>query len=630
MKVRNLYGPLFGSVAVSALLFGGSAAAQQAAPSNSTAVSEVIVTANKKAERIQDVAMSVTAVSGVDLAQSQALDLQDISTKIAGLNLEQGGFAGSTTRVILRGLNTGSSGATVASVVDDIPLTFSGSLNQGAFFAADFDPYDLNQIEVLRGPQGSLYGATAEGGLIKYITNAPNLHAYHVGVEAGVLDLDHGGVGESGKAYVNIPLLDGTAAIRASGYYESSPGWISDALAGASHTNDFKRYGGRVSLLWKPTQDLSIRATVMEQRKDASNYDTLQVNGMASPSDPFGLTHGYNFNTYLLQPNSSRASLYALNVDYDFHWAKIQSITSYGKLTNTFATDNPYYGNLFAPQTTLTQFGIYGISKFNQEFRLSSEPDSKIFGHPLEWQAGVFYTNEPSEALSHYVTRSYPSGQAVDTPFFSPTTPEVLYADLPSDYNEIAGYADLTYHFTPQFDIEAGGRVFKDNQHAQQTQGGAFLGTPIASEPIIRSSESSGTYSVAARYHLEPDTLVYVRIASGYRPGGPETYIPGGPAGLPTQFGPDSTVNYEVGMKGFLLDKTLSVDVDAFDIEWSKVQVSVVIPIGGVAYGETDNVGSARSQGFEWNIDWSPLHGLHLSTVGAYTDAKLTARAGWD
>ncbi|MBS0274759.1 MAG: TonB-dependent receptor [Proteobacteria bacterium] len=604
-------------VAQSALLWAGIAVADTPAAASASQIEEVVVTASKREQSIGDVPMGVSAKTGLELAQTQTLDLQDLSQQIPGINLEQGGYGGFGTRVILRGLNSGGNGATVATTVDDVPLSFTGSVSLGALFASDFEPYDMNRIEVLRGPQGTLYGASAEGGLIKYVTNAPSITDYAFGVEAGGDTVAHGGTGGDVKGYANIPIND-ELALRVSGYYESIPGWIRNDLRGDSQVNSGRRFGGRASVLWQPTADLTIRATAFYQDLHTNGPDMVTVNGTTNLADPTGLANGYDYDSYLPNIQSARAELYDLNIRDDWGWASLESITSYGKLDNHFGTDIPSYANLFAPGTTVTLAPVYNIKKFNQEFRLASNPGSKLFGDDLDWQVGAFYTSEAATGTTNYLVRDYPSGTMN-------ALGSVLYSAQPSNYTELAGYADATLHFTDSLDLEVGGRVFHNHQKSQQTQGGLFLGTPIETLPATHSRETSATYSVAPSWHITSDQMVYARIASGYRPGGPEPYIPGGtPAGLPSQFNSDSTVNYEVGFKGKLFD-TLSMDVAAFHIDWSKIQINSIIPVGGVGYAFTLNGGKAVSQGFEWNLAWSPVEGLTLGTSGAYTDAHISS-----
>ncbi len=596
--------------------------------------SDIIVTANKREERIQDVALAITAVTGADLNQRQLLDIQDLATRVPGLAFQRGAN-GSSQRLIIRGLNTGGAGATVASVVDDAPLSFSSANTSGADFAADFDPYDLNRIEVLKGPQGSLYGAAAEGGLIKYVTNAPDPTAVHAGFDIGALTLEHGDIGASAKGYVNLPIVSDKVAIRASGYYESTPGWISNNLSNERRTNSAHRYGGRVSLLLQPTEDLTVRATAFYQKLKADNFDTVEVNGYANPARPYDLLKGYNRDTYSPQSSSGKSQQYTLNLNYDLGGVTIQSISSYGTLGTNFAFDTPVYAQLFGGMyfgrlnTTLISNSISSLKKVNQEFRFSSDNDVAKTGHGLEWQGGLFYTRETGKYENNYKTTDITTDQPVTTPV-SPATPQVFLATLDSHYTEYAAYADLTYHFSPAFDIEAGGRVFHNKQDYTQSTGGAIFAPPeFRTLGPFRSAETKGTFSVAPRYHFTPDAMIYARVATGYRPGGPNQTIPAAsvatdtPGTFPSSFGSDSTINYEVGVKATLFNRMLSIDVDGFYINWNDIQVLTTVRRGFTGYTLTLNGGKATSKGFEWNVNLRPAKGLSFGLLGAYTDASL-------
>ena len=607
------------------------------APSTATQVEEVVVTANKREERVQDVALSVTAIPGADLQRLRVQDIQDLAGQTPGLSFQRSGsLGGAGNQIILRGLNTGGDGATVATVVDDAPLSFSSSISGGARFATDFEPFDLQRIEVLRGPQGSLYGATAEGGLIKYVTAPPRLDGYHAGINASVFDLDRGGAGGDVDGYVNAPIGD-NAALRIGGYYHDSPGWIGDNLAGIKDANGYRRYGGRASLLIKGGDKLTIRLTAIYQKLEQDGFDAVEVKGYADPNDRFGLLHGYNLDTFLPQPTGTEAQLYSANISYDLGPATVQSISSYGRLDNLITNDVPIYGQAFGgllfgrPNTTLFYGVNTALKKVNQEVRLLSNGAAAEKGHGLQWQVGFFYTDEHVQIGNDYYTRDITTGQRVDTPSFG--SAQALQSDETQKYREIAGYADFTYFFNRHFDIEAGGRVFNNEQSRRGVQGGAFVGVPLGTViPQIDSGETSGTFAVSPRYHINKDLMVYGRVASGYRPGGPETYIANAPASLPREYGSDSTVNYEVGLKGLLLDRKLTVDVAAFYIDWSDVQINVTVPVNqgqanAVAYTLVQNAGTAVSQGVEWSLTYTPVRGLTLGALGAYTDAHLTEDA---
>lgn len=615
----------------SGLLFSGAAFAQTP-PANGDTVDngDIIVTANKREERVKDVALSISAVPGDELVRQQVQDIQDLARSVPGISfIRSGSIAGNGNQIIIRGLNTGSGAATVASVVDDAPLSFSvGS----ASFATDFEPWDLARVEVLRGPQGSLYGATAQGGLIKYVTEAPNTNRLAAGFDVGMFDVAHGSQGASGRAYLNVPLSSDVAALRVAGYYQYSPGWIDNQLGNRTDANNFTRYGGRASLLLTPSAALTVRLTALYQDLQTGGFDAVEVNGLTQPTNQFAPLKGYNLDTFLAQPGRVRSQLYIGNVSYDFGPIAAQSITSYGKIDNYRTNDVPLYGQVFGgllfgrPNTTLFYDINTDLNKFSQEVRIYSTRNAKQEGG-LQWQLGGFYTRERINAISNYYTKDQTSGQNVITPF-GPTSALVLQAEQYTRYEEVAGYVDLTYYFSSKFDIEAGGRVFRNTQSQNGVQGGPFLGVPLGQVvPAQGAAETSWTFSVAPRYHLAADTMVYARVASGYRPGGPQAFIPNAPANLPTQFGSDKTINYEVGLKGSFFDRKLSIDLAAFYIDWRDVQITVSYPSGGVAYNVTSNAGSAVSKGVEWTFALTPTRGLTFTALGNYTDAKLTGDA---
>lgn len=601
---------------------------------------DIIVTANKREERISDVALSITAVSGAELTARRLIDIQDLSTRVPGLNFTRGGANGPGQRLIVRGLNTNSPNGTVASVFDDVPLTASAAAGIGGDFAADFDPFDLQRVEVLKGPQGTLYGAASLGGLVKYVSQAPNLTAIKSGYDVGFSTLRHGSAGAFGKAYVNVPLVNDVAAIRASGYYEYSPGWIGNALGANPATNTVRRYGGRVALLVRPTENLTLRANALVQNREAGGYDTVEVKGYLDPADPFGLLAGYNKNTYLDEPSNSHSEIYSFHADYDLGGVTLQSITSYGKIRTSYMFDSPFYVPLSAAffgraNTTLTSRSVNSLKKFNQELRLSSDNGAAASGHGLEYQFGAFYTRETTEYTDDYLTRDATTRGTVITPasvFATPPgTPQVFLTTISSKYREYAGYADLTYHFSPRFDIEVGGRIFRNEQSFTQLTGGAFFSpaTFTTSGPFS-SSETRATFAVAPRFHVTPNIILYARAASGYRPGGPNLLVPpAGPApdtpGTPqTTFGADTTVNYEAGIKGGLLGNRVNFDIAAYYIDWSAIQISTVYARGFTAYPVTINAGKAVSKGVEWNLNVRPMRALTIGWLGAYDKATLS------
>jgi iron complex outermembrane receptor protein len=214
---------------------------------------EVIVTAQKREEKLHDVPMGVTAITTEELQKQQLVSLDDLQSKVPGLSLTS--VEPGTTRVTLRGQNVGGVGSTVTTYIDDTPFGSSNALANGFGFTGDFDTWDLQRVEVLRGPQGTLYGAGSEGGLLKYVTNSPDPTKFAAAAQVGGEDLAHGEAAGSGKGMLNMPLGD-RAAFRLSGYYSKIPGYIDDPSLNKKDLNDGHRAGVHASVLWHATDNL--------------------------------------------------------------------------------------------------------------------------------------------------------------------------------------------------------------------------------------------------------------------------------------------------------------------------------------------------------------------------------------
>ncbi|HWE98218.1 MAG TPA: TonB-dependent receptor, partial [Caulobacteraceae bacterium] len=248
-------------------------------------------------------------------------------------------------------------------------------------------------------------------------------------------------------------------------------------------------------------------------------------------------------------------------------------------------------------------------SKFTEEARVSSAGP-----HKLDWQVGVFFTHEGSSADDPISLFTYPSGQPYVTPL--PVFQNVFHATLISRYTEESVFGDVDYHFTPRFDITLGGRYSHDSQVYTQPSSGLLYGP--ASTPGANGSESAWTYLVNPRFKLSEDNTLYVRIASGYRPGGPNA-VPPAVLNFPASFAPDFLTNYEGGWKAELLRRTLAVDTSVFYLAWTKMQLPTVI--GG--YAAQANGGAAHSVGWQGQVVWSPVPGLSLGGDATYTDAVM-------
>jgi iron complex outermembrane receptor protein len=591
-----------------------SAALDAAEASNSNELVTIIVTAEKRAEPLANVPMSVSALPGDTLDKLMDRDFSDYAALVPGLSLfsTQPGI----TRLTLRGQNSGGDGSTVAVYIDESPFGSSSALLNGGLLTGDFDTWDLQRIEVLRGPQGTLYGANSEGGLLKFVTTAPVLGNFSGAVEATGESVEYGGNGGDIRAVVNLPLGD-KVALRIGGFDQDVPGYISDPLSGKSDVNEGHKHGGRASLLAAPMNDLTIRLTAETQESRYEGTPLVDVN-------PYTLQPAHGDLTqerFLSEPSSFRYNNYNATIDWNAGPFSILSTTSYGILDSDYVTDATSIV-LIPPSTTLGDFlgavigpglGAYidnsaDLSKFTQEIRLTSSASDR-----LEWLVGGYFTHEIGKLVEHL--------NAVTLPGAGPSgLPSLEVPILDSTYKEYAGFANLTYHFNSQFDVQAGGRFSKNEQTVTETVTGLLVAPSAFSTP---SSGHVFTYSVAPRWHVDANTMVYARVASGYRPGGPNALPAIAPPSVPREYGSDKTVNVELGVRSTLFDKKLTVDVAAFHVNWTNIQL--LEQVNG--YGINGNGGTAKSQGLEWTVGYIPVQGLTFSLTGAYTDAYLTADA---
>ena len=568
---------------------------------------EVIVTANKRAERLRDVPASVTAVSGETLTAIGASRLEDYVAKVPGLVLSNVSFANGSNQLTIRGITTGFGGnPTVGIYIDDSP--FGGSTGFGAYQIPDLDPSDLARVEVLRGPQGTLYGAGSMGGLLKYVTAAPDARRFFGRVEVNGSQVDGGGSGYGVRGTANIPISE-TLAIRVSGYDRDDPGFIDDSARAARDINSVRLYGGRIATAWQASDRWSAKmsALVQHQTPEGSavvDHDSITfrpVRGDLQQARAPGTGH-----------NDEELGSYDLQLSGELGWATLSSSSSYNQQDIDLNLDVTAG---YAPLIQST-FGIAGggaailtdrtLEKFTQEVRLASPASQSAFS----WLAGAFYTHEDQDLHQSIVTFNGSSGAPLPTPL-----PTFLDAYVFSTFEEFAGFGNLTYQFNTRMDVTVGLRYSRNKQTQLQTLNGLLTGTGrIPGE----SSDSSVTYLVTPRFHLNDDTMLYVRVASGYRPGGPNLAV----TGVPRSYDPDEVVNYEVGVKTELLERRLSLDVAAFYIDWNDIQLNERNPQGLNYFG---NGGAAVSKGVEAAATWRPVTGLDISANVSHTSAELAA-----
>jgi len=593
------------------------------------ALEEVLVTAQKKIERLQDVPIPVTVISGQELGESNQLSLQNYYSQVPGLNIAPSFYH--AAYLSIRGISTGTasnfSNPTVGITVDDV--AYGGSWGYGlSSQLPDIDPADLARIEVLRGPQGTLYGASSMGGLLKYVTVDPSTDAVNGRLEAGVDGVYNGAeLGYSGRGSVNVPLSD-TLAIRGSAYTRRDPGYIDNPVRHIDGVNETRTSGGRLSALWRPADTVSLKLNAVYQNQKSDGESVVSVPTASSyylsvltPAQQSYVTatqsglHGLQQN-YAIGTGRSERQVQAYSATFNAKLASIDLAVLSGYNVNAFS-DN-YDPSLFFNTYTQPGFGTpdslgYNIGtarKFSQEIRASGS-----VGQNVDWLLGGFYTHEHSIFRDPFSAVDSNTGAPISLYYFG------QYA---GNFTEYAGFADVTVHLFDRLDVQIGGRESQIKETYAGFYGGALVGNVITpAAPYPEAKAGAFTYLFTPQFKVSSNAMIYARLASGYRAGGPNqqpvlTYQ----GQVPSSYGPDKTYNYELGTKDDFLNSALSVDASLYYIDWKNIQVYGNNGLGGTYIA---NAGQAKSEGLELTLEIRPVSGLSLAGWITLGKAELTA-----
>jgi iron complex outermembrane receptor protein len=576
--------------------------------SPSTGLSEIVVTAQKREERLIDTPQSVTVLSADYLTKLGAVQFSDFANTVPGLNFQTAGAG--YTQISLRGVTSGvENNPTVGIYVDDVPYGSSSAFAFGARYALDVGLFDLDRIEVLHGPQGTLYGASTMGGLIKYVTKKPDMTHFSGYAQAGVSDSYDGGVNYDSAFAINLPIVTDKAAVRASAYYSHAGGYIDNVAMGQKDVNRSGTYGGRVDLLIAPTDALTIRIGGFLQNISRDGQATADYTLAGVPR--YGSLDQYRV---FAEPFEQQFRLVYGKLAYDWGPVALTSISSYQTAQTHVFYDfsgqfipilQQYYGLSYSavglPDDTTT-------NKFTQEVRFAATGTKT-----LEWLIGSFYTHESSVENEAWDLRNL-AGQPM---------PNVLSIySAPTLYEEYAAFGDLTYHLTSKFDVEGGIRYAHNHQAFTQNDDASLLFATVT--PTRLSNEHVVTYLANARYHFKENLTGYLRYATGYRPGGPNYVFKNPATGLPAvppTFQSDSLKSYEAGFKAETADRRFGIDLAGYDIEWSNIQL-----LGGLG-GYVNAPGGARVQGSELTLTARPISTLTLLGAFGYQHAYLKEAA---
>lgn len=571
----------------------------------SQSLEEVIVTAERRAERVLDVADSVTVLRAPDIDRLHVTSLMDLAAAAPGLVIASGGSPGQAA-IVLRGFSPLTTQSLVTTVIDDSPVGASTGWSGDAGFALDMLPYDLERIEILRGPQGTLYGANSMGGVLKYVTKDPSLTVSEaqVGVE-GYGIKGGGSLGVAARGAWSAPLIEDTLAVRGSLYDQQTPGYIKNPVRGLNHENTLTQRGGRLAILWQVTADFRIKLQGIYQRTDSEGNAIIYAELLGTAQDPYYRPGKWLYGDLVSphavpEPFTGELKFVCATLDWHMAFANLVSVTTFSEKGVAQDIDSSVSTSPTLSRTRFRQ----PVKRASQELRLDSPS-----GQRLEWLAGMYYSYE-WPTLDQYIDALDSQLRPIPalTPYFE--------GHFPTSYAEAAVFGTLTYRITDRLDLTAGLRWLTNRQRVESDIPPNYL-IP-ASDSVVHSAETRSTYAFGAGFRLQPEMMVYLRVASGYRPGSPNFPVPGYPEIVPLAHS-DTMVNYELGLKSELLNRKTTLDLSVFKINWSDMQININTPDGRVSYGV--NAGKATSEGLELAATQRLGDALHLAVNAAYTDA---------
>lgn len=597
---------------------GAPAASELGAGIESGEEDAIIVTANKREEDVRKVAGSVTAVTGKQLDEQGAQSYSDYLTKLPGVqfNAAMPGYSSISIRGVSSTTSIDVGQGTTGIYINDVPLT--EPFNSAGI--PDVDTFDVERVEVLRGPQGTLFGSATLGGAINYVAARARLDGVEGRVETGASFTDGADdLSWSAKAMVNLPIVTDRLAVRAVGTYRHAAGYLDNKGVGKSGSNAMDSYGGRVSVEWHPADGVDLSALSMYFK---GKYDDAFA-ALPAQGD-------LKRRTVLLEPFRSTTEIHSLKGDFDLGFATLTLNGAHMKKATRNVTDFTLnFGGLFGGvPSRIPLIAERAANGDLVEARLTSES-----GGPFEWLIGASWNNVKIALPSH----SEFAGAS--------TLIETLYAgrfgagvgaraapgDRFTDYmlrvngTEKALFGEATWRFSPVLRLTAGGRYFDTRVANRSRQTGLLnllsTGGKLVSEPAPVSQQENG-FNPKASLTFEPndDLLLYGLVSKGFRFGGPNA-IPVNPAfPSPADFGSDKLINYELGLRASTPDRRLTVDATLYYIDWKDIQL-LIVRGDNLAYA--DNVGKARNMGMDLALTWRPTHRLSLNTTLGYLDGEL-------
>jgi iron complex outermembrane recepter protein len=658
--MRSRYG-VIALCALAALTFSGlkPARAGEAGTdaSNPAQLQEVVVTAEKRTETLDKVPISVSVLSRDEMMQRQIVDMASVAAATPGVDFQA---TGSTIALSVRGISSGISGySTTGIYIDDVPVQIR--LDNGIVPGTNTTPlvFDLDRVEVLKGPQGTLFGAGAEGGTIRFIQPQPSLTDFSGFGRAGLATTDGGGPSYEYGAAFGGPIIQDELGFRVSAWHDRQGGYIehdSAITGGARYPDSGYRDADvlRAALTFAPNPSLRVTPSMFYQHvfwNDVPTFDpgsgtypdTMTTNWSSLNPTLSDVAGGrFAFQGLLLQPSDDQLYMPSLKFEGDLPGITLTSTTSYLYRRYTAQQDFttvmpviiglpwPVSANAWANSWTPAYLNV-----FAQELRASSINANQ----PLQWTAGLFYNESRQTGYQWVVSPYWPTqilqafGKPIDQQFGQPLLPgnQSIYEKEPLSDQQLAAYGQVTYQLFKHLSLVAGARVARETDKYSIYINGPLNGpTPTQFAGTEKQNVVDPKYGINVQ--LDDNNLLYVSASKGDRIGGvnPPFYnfaacnqalaALGYPNGAPLTYTGDSLWSYEIGSKNRLFNGRLDMQVAAFHIKWSDIQQIVQVP--ACTEGFTSNLGQATSNGFDFQAQALITDSLKIGLGMGYTNAR--------
>ena len=628
---------------LSCLALASTPAAAQDAPSNSYDGNEIIVTATKRDASLQDVPFSINAQTEQAIERANAGTIEDLSRNVAGLTVQNLGPGQS--QVSVRGVSAGQIARDQPGVKEQVGVYLDESVVSLSLFTPDLDLFDLNRVETLRGPQGTLFGSGSVGGTLRYITNQPTTDRVEGKVEGNVNLVDGDDFGGHLKGAVNLPLSE-NLAMRAVGYYTRYAGFINALREGGGVSEDVnsgERYGGRFSLLWQPAEGLSITPRVVYQKVTTDGFNRQEVYNLYA--NQFTTTRPQvtfeERQQYLLLDEAfeDEVKLFDLTMSYDGDTIGLTSVTSYtdrdilvsrdaSALTGSVSADLgfPDAGILLPSNLVDTT----GVKQFTQEVRVNSAGDG-----PFQWLIGGYYANVKRDYTQRLPTPGYDAvtdatlgdgTSAAVANGFGPNSP--YNADIPYDLSQLAIFGEVSYDFTERLTATVGGRYYAFDETRRFVSGGLFTN---GDNDRDKTSSTGFSPRLLLSYDVADGITLNAQASKGFRLGGVndplnlplcDGGVPNGPdaetfGGRP-RYDDETLWNYEGGVKAQF--GGITFNAAGFYTKINNLQVTA--DAGSCSSRIVFNA-DAHTMGLEFELSASPFTGLDLGLSGSYVEAEF-------